>query len=425
MANKKIFCNVPWTNTHLYWDGTYGGCCCETTKLSGTKYNIKNTSLVKWYSSDTMKSFRSRILSDTPLPECNSCYVEESVGHESRRIKENFKSVIFTEQAFEKSFEQSPWTNHFVEDTEILPIDWHVDFGNECNLACKMCHPPASSVIANQYKKWGIEVNNNPNWTNDTESWNQFLENIKAVPKLNRIHIMGGEPLINKKFKEFVNWLIDNEYSNLSLSFVTNGTAFDEKFIQSLKYFKSVDIEVSLESINSTNNYIRQGSDVTQILGNIDNIKNTGLNVVLRSVPQLLNVNDYYQYIKWAFDKKLSIQSVPLIQPSYLAIQVLPYEIKNSLISKYESIKEYINSNSTDMINTISTGRDINRLPYQLIRECDTIISILEQPNPDNVEKLRTDLIQWLVRWDTVYKLNAKEYYPEYTEFLEHYGYQI
>ena len=96
MANKKIFCNVPWTNMHLYWDGTYGACCSERMPPIGTKYNIKNTSLINWYSSDTIKSFRSRILSDNQLPECNGCYIEESNGHESRRIKENFKSVIFT-----------------------------------------------------------------------------------------------------------------------------------------------------------------------------------------------------------------------------------------------------------------------------------------------------------------------------------------
>jgi len=306
-----------------------------------------------------------------------------------------------------------------------LPIDWHIDFGNECNLACKMCIPQASSVVANQYKKWNFKIKNSSNWTNDLQSWNQFLENIKLVPKINRIHVMGGEPLINKKFKEFIYWLIENKYNNLSISFVTNGTSFDKNFIESLKYFKSVDIEVSLESINRTNNYIRQGSDVNEILSNITKIRNLGFNVVLRSVPQLLSVNDYYQYIKWAFDEKFSIQSIPLSYPYYFCIQVLPQEIKKSLIPKYQKVIEYITENSNSLISTISTGRDISRLPYQMIRECKTIISMLEQPQLDNVQELRKELIEWLVRWDKVYNLDAREYYPEYSEFLEFYGYQI
>jgi MoaA/NifB/PqqE/SkfB family radical SAM enzyme len=148
MANQKIFCAVPWHNTHLYWDGTYGACCSEQQKPIGAQENINNTSLAKWYTSDTMKHFRQRILGDQPLSECAGCYYEESHGHQSRRVKENFKVAIFTEQAFDKSFEQSPWHKKFVIDADKLPIDWHIDFGNECNLACKMCLPKASSKIA-------------------------------------------------------------------------------------------------------------------------------------------------------------------------------------------------------------------------------------------------------------------------------------
>jgi hypothetical protein len=142
-------------------------------------------------------------------------------------------------------------------------------------------------------------------------------------------------------------------------------------------------------------------------------------------VPQLLNVNDYYQYIKWAFDKNIIIQSNPLIFPKYLAIQVLPQEIKKNLIPQYKKVKEYIIENSGALINTISTGRDISRLSYQLIRECNTIISMLDQQPPDNIQDLRKELIEWLIRWDKVYNLDAREYYPEYKEFLEYYGYQV
>jgi hypothetical protein len=50
---------------------------------------------------------------------------------------------------------------------------------------------------------------------------------------------------------------------------------------------------------------------------------------------------------------------------------------------------------------------------------------MLDQPEPNNVEELRTILIDWLIRWDKVYKLDAREYYPEYLDFLEKYGYHV
>jgi molybdenum cofactor biosynthesis enzyme MoaA len=428
MPNQKIFCSVPWTDTHLYWDGSYGACCSEYKKPEGKEYNLKNTSLVQWYTSDTMRNFRSRIIGDTPLPECTACYHEEKNGHESRRIRENFKTSIFTEQAFDKSFHQSPWRDYFTEETNQLPINWHLDFGNECNLACKMCHPNASSKIAHHYSSWNIAYEKKSNWSNDEQSWNQLINNIKNTKGIHRIHVMGGEPVINKKFTQFVDWLITNKYTNLSLSFVSNGTIIDQTLIDKLKLFDSADIEISIESIHQNNHYIRQGSITESTLFNINNILNQQsekLKLVLRTVPQLLNINNYHELILFAFERNLSIQSIPLTTPNYLMIQVLPYEIRQQFKQNYINTKNIILSQQTNIANTIAVGRDTSRLGIQLVRECDTVLTMLDQPEPNNVEELRTILIDWLIRWDKVYKLDAREYYPEYLDFLEKYGYHV
>jgi sulfatase maturation enzyme AslB (radical SAM superfamily) len=432
MSNKDIFCAVPWHNSHLYWDGTYGACCSERTRPSGPEKNLADTSITEWYNSDAMRDFRLRILGDQKLPECEGCYKEESHGHESRRIKENFKVGIFTKQAFKKSFEQSPWAEKFNDSkqsgfTNKLPIDLHLDFGNECNLACKMCFPAASSRITQQYIKWQIPVEKKSNWTNSDLLYQKFLDNIKSLPNLHRIHVMGGEPLINKKFYDFVDWLVDNNYKDLSLSFVSNGTRIDFDFIEKLKFFKSVDIEISLESVYDNNHYIRQGSNTQQLLNNINQLvskRTNTLNIVLRSVPQLLNVNNYYDYILFAYKNRLSIQSIPLTRPNYLAINVLPATIKKSLIKKYQTVIEKI-ATQTPTVLTLATGRDTSRLEQLLIGECQSIIEMLNQPEPDNVEQLRQDLVFWLMRWDKVFNLNAYDYYPEYKEFFQEYGYRI
>ncbi len=47
----------------------------------------------------------------------------------------------------------------------------------------------------------------------------------------------------------------------------------------------------------------------------------------------------------------------------------------------------------------------------------------LTQESPADVEIQRKELIVWLKRWDTLYNLNALEYYPEYKEFFLEYGY--
>lgn len=434
MAHKGIFCNVPWTNLHIYWDGSFGACCSERHKpySSGT-YNLRDITVQDWFNSSPMQELRKNIQGPNQLSLCASCYDQDNNGYESRRIKENFKSVIFTKQAFDKSFQQSPWHNRFVSSldntNQPMPIDWHVDIGNECNLACKMCNPNASSLIASKYKKWDIAVDNQKNWVNDPISWNNFIASVDATP-INRLHIMGGEPMLSKKFKELVDHLIRTNRTDMSISFVTNGTIQDQEFIDKLKTFRSFDIEISIESFENNNHYIRQalGSSTASTVEHIQSLisqQTDTFHVVLRSVPQLLSINTYDQYIKWAWDSKVSIQGTPLTKPAYLAINVLPLNIKQQLIPNFIKIKEYIQQTTSIVSNTLTTGRNVGNLNIQLISECNSMISFLSQPEPVNIEELRTQLARWLMQWDKEYSLNAYEFYPEYAEFLNEIQYRV
>lgn len=429
MANKNIFCNVPWTNLHIYWDGSFGACCSEVhaPHVEPKKYNINNMTVAEWYRSTPIKTMRSQIKTENKLSQCEVCYKEEKIGYESRRIKENFKSIIFTELAFEKSYLQSPMWNDFEsESTNRLPIDWHVDLGNECNLACKFCRPVASSLISNIFKKWKlIDKSANQNWTSNPIAWQNFLDSIISVPNLNRLHFMGGEPLLSKRFPELLDFLLDNGRHNISISFVTNGTILNQNLINKLKKFSSCDVEVSLESISKNNHYIRQGSDTNIVLNNIKLLcdqQTDKFHVILRTVPNILNINNYHEYINWAWEMKLPIQGIPLIDPKYLQISVLPLKYRKKLIPKYEEVKNKITPRK---INEISTGRNIGALDTSLRRECSAMISMLNSPEPDNVLELRKELSQWLIRWDKEFNLNAYDYYPEYKEFLDEIQYRV
>ena len=219
MANKDIFCNTPWYEAHIYWDGSFGICCQESRKLYDsvdTTYNIHTMTLLEWFNSDPVKQLRMDILSDTPTDICSRCYNEESLCGTSRRHKSNQKSVIFTRTAFIDSYQQSPGYKHFSHsqfnngEATTQPIDLHIDLGNYCNLACKMCWSGSSSKIATQYVKWGHADHKQylgMDWTTNTETWNRFLDELLAIPKLQNIHLMGGETLLTSRFEELVDFL--------------------------------------------------------------------------------------------------------------------------------------------------------------------------------------------------------------------------
>lgn len=434
MANQKIFCAVPWSNHHFYWDGTYGVCSSETHRPK-QQYNLNDTSLIQWYDSDAMRDFRCRIQGDEQLPECRVCYKEEAEGHQSRRIKENYKLGIFTEHTnntFQQSFKQSEWFSKINADgaTDLLPLDWHIDLGNECNFACKMCIPEASSKIASAYKSWNIEYNRKPNWVNFDASWQQLLENLDTVKqRLNRIHIIGGEPLVNKKFHQLVDWLLENNYKHISISTVTNGTNVTQEIVDKFKQFRLAHFEISAESINRTNDYIRQGCEYTKLWETIYFLaeqQSDNFQLVLRSAPQLLSVNDYYSYLLRAYRLGLAVDSVPLSYPTYMAIDVLPWEIRQDLKPKYQEVLIELEKDITEKsFNTLAIGRDTSRLAQLLARECRAIIAMLDSPTPDDVDELRYKLVEWMQRWDAKYNLNAIEFYPEYEQFFRHYGYTV
>jgi len=433
MANQKIFCAVPWTNHHFYWDGTYGVCSSERQRPR-QQSNLNNTSLVQWYDSESMRDFRRRIQGNEQLPECASCYQEEADGHQSRRIKENYKLGIFTEHTentFQQSFVQSEWHAKFNTEgtTDLLPVDWHIDLGNECNFACKMCIPEASSKIASAYNLWNIEYNKKPNWVNNDASWQQLLENLTIVKqRLNRVHIIGGEPLVNKKFYQLIDWLLENNFNHISVSVVTNGTNVTQEIVNKLKQFRLVHFEISAESVGKTNDYIRQGCEYNKLWETIDFLskqQSDNFQLVLRSAPQLLSVNDYYEYILKAYELRLAITSVPLTYPKHMAINILPWDIRQSLKQHYEKTLSTIEDNNETKLQTIAIGRDTSRLAQLLARECRAIITMLDSPTPDDADGLRYKLVEWMQRWDTKYNFNAIEFYPEYEQFFRHYGYTI
>ena len=434
MANQKVFCSVPWSNHHFYWDGSYGVCSSES-KRPDKGESLNNTSLIQWYDSNTMQDFRRRVLSDQPLEECSVCYKEEAQGYQRRRIKENYKLGIFTEHTsntFQQSFKQSAWHEKFHADgtTDMLPIDWHIDLGNECNFACKMCIPEASSKIASAYRSWDIEYNKKPNWVIDKQSWEQLLTNLDTVKdRLNRVHVIGGEPLINKRFHQLIDWLLENDYHHISISTVTNGTNVNLDLVEKLKQFRLAHLEISAESINRTNDYIRQGCDYVKLWKTIHELvelQSDKFQVVLRSAPQLLSVNDYYQYLDKAYSLGLAVDSVPLTYPSYMAINVLPWDIRQELKPNYQQLLDKLQTDvDQTSFETLAVGRDTSRLSQKLARECRGVITMLDSESPHNAEELRVELIQWLQRWDKKYNYNAIALYPEYKDFLKSYGYSI
>lgn len=434
MADQKIFCNTPWYEAHIYWDGSLGVCCQESHQLStDPQYNINNMSLAEWFNSPPVKQMRLDLLSSRGSSACSICYNEELLGGYSRRHRSNQKSVIFTRSAFQNSFLQSPGYSHFElsQDqkglTDTLPIDLHVDLGNYCNLACKMCWSGASSTIAVQNVQWGNQEDRRylgNDWTKNPQTWNNFLNELLTIPKLKNIHFMGGETLLTKRFEDFVDFMIEHERSDLSLSFVTNGTTWNGRLVDKLKYFKRVGIEVSIETTTKHNDYVRQGTDTAVVLENINNYidycNRTSISLTLRPAISALTVGYYHTLLRYCLDHKLLIKSLLVSKPVFLDVRALPFSIRKEYIINYQDLlTELEQVNISGDYNESDPNNYKNSIKLQILQ----IINVLNQPELENYQLLLKDMVAYCSKWDKIYKLNAVELYPEFRTFFENYGY--
>jgi len=436
--NKNIFCNTPWYELHIYWDGSLGICCSEDHKLYDSElenFNIATTTIKDWFNSEPAKKFRKDILGNQRLSQCRRCYTEEDHDGHSRRLKTNQKSVIFTRTAFDQSFQQSPGFKHFKHSydnqghTNTLPIDMHIDLGNYCNLACKMCSARASSTIASQEVRWGIESSKQylgSDWTKDPAVWSSFKQQLLDITNLNQIHFMGGETLLTDRFEDLVDFMTQHKKFNLCFSFVTNGTVYKPALIEKLKRFRRVGIEVSLEAVDDHNAYQRQGTDTALVLANLQKYmqqcNGTSITVALRPAPSLLSIGYYDGVLQYALDHQLIVKSNLCYNPRFLSAEILPTSVKQFYLHKYQKL---ISQLAHVEINSDYNASDPHNFLLSVRQQAEMCMNLLQTPEPPDSATELEAMVRHCERWDRVYGYDAQKLYPEFKEIFDRHGYNI
>lgn len=392
-------------------------------------------SIREWINSEPMRQSRLAMFGNQPNSFCSRCHVEEKFGTDSRRLRNNQKSVIFTKNAFDHSYQQSPGYSMFEQSRlydgvcDELPVDIHIDLGNYCNLACKMCSPQASSKIAAQHVQWDIKEAAafvGTDWTRDETTWHRVLNELYSIKKLKNIHFMGGETLITKRFEEFVDFMIAQDRLDLCFSFVTNGTVFNEPLLEKLMKFSRVGIEVSIESLDATNSYQRQGTDQQAVMRNIERYlawcDGSAVTLTLRPAISILTIGSYPGLLTYALEKQLTIKGLLVTNPAYLDSRILPKPVKQLYLDRYQDLIDLTGLHQEDVSADYNTS-DHNQYRRVIANQIQQCQSLLTQPEPDSAEALLAEMVSWCRRWDNVYGYNARAIYPELQEVLDRHGY--
>lgn len=242
--------------------------------------------------------------------------------------------------------------NYFTDKIEFIEIS----LSNKCNLTCRMCDP----IYSSSWQKVLKENSNLKEYFNDAPEMEFNVEKLLAgvdLSQLKRIKYLGGEPFITPEINTLIDYLEKKGIlQNLEFECNTNCTFFPKKLLPKLKKFKTLVISLSIDGYGKVNDYIRQGKTWDIVHKNIlqwNNFRQENKNVKLDLSPtiQAYNLHDVKNLELLAKDLGIKTNSILLMFPEYLSINVLPESYLEAIQDEF-NIKYYKSIKKNDKFDT-------------------------------------------------------------------------
>jgi len=277
---------------------------------------------------------------------------------------------------------------------ELKIIDYN--FGNECNLACRMCSAGNSNQIAVLASKAVSSVDKTKKLidfgindifpriaqaTNETFLRKGIPSDIAAVkealPNLNELQLVGGEPFVSKDVEDILLAAIETgDNKHIDLEITTNGTKFVEEKLDIFLQFRKIKFIVSIDGVGLTYDYIRSPFNFSIIEKRLRGIINYIIKNNLKEKVELhfacigilYNLYDYeklYNFLSGILNKVYEgpitlvvIQEVwgPYGKIHALSWDNIPIDLLNDALLSYKEtqddwylkFKEYVNDRTQD-----------------------------------------------------------------------------
>jgi len=355
---SKTFCIMPWTHQNLSLPGVYKPCC--NTHVG---YNIttKETSLKGAFFSDEAKKLRQQLNAGERPEICNACWIKEDAGIESYR------------ESFNELFEPL-----LSKDPALKFID--VEFDNVCNLQCRMCSPHNSDQIWKTVDLLKEKKLNVPSWVGNHERHQQYdqskkKQDIKDVLETIKIFkVTGGEPFLSKDFLEIVDFAIKKDFAeNINLKITTNGTKFSKTILDKLKFFKWVDMNISIDGFGNVYDYIRYPFSWAQLEKRMNELKSYDFNIEFSCVVlayNWLNLDQLVLNCRRHSDNDINFNFALYPFTSELSSKFLPDHILDLGLERFKATEHY---QVKDFENYVAYHKANRLSPNQLERKNDEL----------------------------------------------------
>mgnify|MGYP001385630973 CR=1 FL=1 len=390
-VNNKSICPYAFRGAMINVDSTVKPCCRYQQRYGSARVKVTDTfSIHDAFHSQYYQDLRKKMLAGEKVPGCVRCYKEEEAGQKSMR---NDNTLL-------------------TASTDIELEYLEVESGRHCNLKCRSCNPELSSG-------WNEDIKNNNELAteygfndqlDELESfmYNDGLEHVSKENciKLKTIKATGGEPFLSKSFLKLIDNLDKWDLAkNIKLEVYTNVSFMPKpKFVEALLKLKTVELNMSIDSIGKRNDYLRSNSDwdttnrVVDYWCKLASEHPNKVRLVVSNTVSILNVLTLNLLISYVANKEkqfgvyTDISHTVVHWPKYLAVYNFPRNIKDKII---KSIKEI--PSTTNIPNYKALG--VQRIIGMLERSTPTTVSAKKDfiYTTDSIDKVRDE------SWKTVF----------------------
>ena len=350
-------------------------------------------------------------------PACKTCWQKEAEVGTSDRLKhaDDYSSI----------------------ETKLTTFDIQLD--DECNLRCRMCAPWLSNKLTidlKMFKERGAELP--ASWKGsyeeeiffrekshqltttgaDFNEWQYVLDNLHECKM---IKFTGGEPFLSKRFNEFIDYAIENDFArDIELNTITNATKFTDVMIGKIKNFKKFNPVFSIDGTDKTYEYIRHPMPFNKLQKSIEKFIQSDINsesVSHNFVASIYNIHNLYDYIDFyknfynGTENKIIKNvhlSIDFVHPydGPLAIKWLPNHIVQPILQKLKPMPlEHIGDKChvkfdelTDIINYLENALKVDQnKKQQMWKKMKTdVINYDINRNQSYTEFMTPDMIDFL-----------------------------
>lgn len=329
------FCMAPFRGAYIINNKVRPCCWYDRNAVSNrieTLADMKNV----FYSTEF-----DNIRSNKEMPDaCRKCKFHEEAGGKSHR---------------------DMWSERYEDDSTPRLEDLDIYMGNLCNLACVSCSSQNSTKwIAEEIKVFGQAQN---------PKQDDVLTDITydLAKDLKRIKVAGGEAMLMPSFRHFLEQLIEFDVAkNITLVNITNCTIALDGWNDLFKEFKKVEFILSLDGIGEVSDYTRYHSKWDNLVKNILQYKENGIECKVNCTVSMLNVYHLPDLLEWFdgeiffrvldYPERLNIENLKPVDRDLVIGRLEPYEEFKHIVDILEK-NNYKQTDFNEWINKLDNNR--------------------------------------------------------------------